>query len=144
MANNRIIITCKVCEVNETWRLEGSRVTIAKYYPSTGWQTFAPSDLGSKTDFVTRLDAWFDEHYHEESDLQLGRWYELEYECGEELLSVEALTNIVAGQIPCDCGPSSLKRDPANRADHAYCCAQGAYAKGVVEALQAAWSGNRL
>jgi len=73
MANNRMRIVCITC---------GDYISIAKYYPSTGWFTY---DVRYES-VSKRMDEFFDMHDHiceQTSSPMWGRNYRFEYEIQE-------------------------------------------------------------
>jgi len=54
VANNRMQLLCGEC---------GERITLCKYYPSTGWYTFGPT-FEKPYDGESRLTDWLAEHAH--------------------------------------------------------------------------------
>lgn len=74
MANNRIVLVCKICKVG---------ITIAKYFPSSGWY---PSQV--KQGIERKLERFLERHEHDlkgkVGGMYGGYQFETRYEVPED------------------------------------------------------------
>jgi len=83
MANNRMAIVCKDCNVG---------VAIAKFYPQGGFIAGDESGWGQYPLNIDAVDKFFINHAHEHDKTSFGEnQYELRYEIGDERWEYDSL-----------------------------------------------------
>ncbi len=63
MANNRMYVSCRICNPKNDYSVPDSWVCIAKYYPSEGWYIKENAEI--------RLGSWLERHNHDNEEFHI-------------------------------------------------------------------------